>query len=95
MILKNIDSFMKVLIEKKPDSIKGRYFLSSYISSRRLSYKIDMKTLDPKTPTYFMISGGAGKNKKKENEVEKESKLQNPEQIISEQNIIRENNINI
>ena len=94
MILKNIDSFMKVLIEKKPDSIKGRYFLSSFISSRRLSYKIDMKTLDPKTPTYFMISGGTGKNKKKENEIEKETKVQN-EQIISEQNIVRENNINI
>lgn len=67
MILKNIDSFMKVLIEKKPDTIKGRYFLYSFISSRRLSYKIDMKTLDPKTNTYFMNVGSSSKNKKKDN----------------------------
>ena len=47
---------MNVLIEKKPDTIKGRYFLYAFISARRLSYKIDMKTLDPKTNSYFMIN---------------------------------------
>ncbi len=55
-ILKNIHSFMTVLIERKPETIKGRYFLYAFINARRLSYKIDMKSLDPKTNSYFMNS---------------------------------------
>lgn len=97
-ILENIDSFMKVLIEKKPDTIKGRYFLYSFLSSRRLSYKIDMKTLDPKTNTYFMNEKIPGKNKKKSNEgenvnvnVDLDLNLKNEEKI----NIENENNQNI
>jgi len=53
-VLQNIHSFMLVLIEKKPETIKGRYFLYAYLNSRRLSYKIDMKSLDPKINAYFM-----------------------------------------
>ena len=73
-ILENIHSFMTVLSEKKPETIKGRYFLYSFISARRLSYKIDMKTLDPKTSAYF-------KNvitKKSENASKLDTKKLNP-----------------
>lgn len=76
-VLENIHSFMNVLVEKKPDSIKGRYFLYAFLSSRRLSYKIDMKTLDPKTNSYFMQSlhkpaEDTEKDKKAQKEAEKD-----------------------
>lgn len=53
-VLQNIHSYMTVLIEKKPDTIKGRYLLYSFLNARRLAYKIEMKSLDPKTNSYFM-----------------------------------------
>jgi large subunit ribosomal protein L1 len=53
-IYMNIDSFMRSLLERKPTGVKGRYFLYAYISTRRLSCKIDMKSLDPLSSYYFM-----------------------------------------
>jgi len=53
-VLENIHSFMTVLIEKKPETIKGRYFLYAFVNARRLAYRIEMKALDPKTNSYFM-----------------------------------------
>jgi large subunit ribosomal protein L1 len=53
-ILKNLDSFMKVLNDKKPENIKGRFFLYAYLVGKKKSYKIDMKSLDPKLNSYFM-----------------------------------------
>lgn len=53
-VLQNIHSFMTVLIEKKPETIKGRYLLYAFVNARRLAYKIEMKALDPKTNSYFM-----------------------------------------
>ena len=53
-ILINIDSFMKTVQEKKPDSVKTRYFLYAYLYTYKQSYKIDMKSLDPKSTHYFM-----------------------------------------
>lgn len=52
-ILLNIDSFMKVLLEKKPEVVKGRYFLYSFISTHRHSFRLDMRSLDPKSSMYF------------------------------------------
>jgi len=53
-ILLNIDSFMKTLQERKPDSIKQRYFLYAYLYTYKQSFRIDMKSLDPKSSHYFM-----------------------------------------
>lgn len=53
-ILMNIDSFMNTLQEKKPDSVKNRYFLYAYLYTYKQSFKIDMKSLDPKSSHYFM-----------------------------------------
>lgn len=52
-ILKNIDSFMKVVLEKKPDAIKGRYFLYATLYTYRHSFRLDMRSMDPKSSTYF------------------------------------------
>jgi large subunit ribosomal protein L1 len=53
-ILMNIDSFMNSLQEKKPESVKNRYFLYAYLYTYKQSFKIDMKSLDPKSSHYFM-----------------------------------------
>jgi large subunit ribosomal protein L1 len=53
-VLQNIHSFMAVLMEKKPETIKGRYLLYGFLNARRLAYKVEMKSLDPKTNSYFM-----------------------------------------
>lgn len=54
-ILSNIDSIMKTLQEKKPESIKGRYFLAAYINSYKHCLRIDLRALDPKSGSYFML----------------------------------------
>jgi large subunit ribosomal protein L1 len=53
-ILRNLDSFMKVLNDKKPDGVKGRFFLYAYLVGKKKSYRVDMKSLDPKSSSYFM-----------------------------------------
>lgn len=52
--LLNIDAFMNAISNKKPEGIKGRYFLYAYMSTKNYSYRIDMKMLDPKSSSYFM-----------------------------------------
>jgi large subunit ribosomal protein L1 len=75
-IFMNIDSLMRVLQEKRPDTIKGRYYLYSYLTTTGRSYKIDMKTLDPKSIHYFMNKDGGGidvnKKPKREKNTNKE-----------------------
>ena len=57
-IYKNIDAFMKILLEKKPDNIKGRYFLYAFINTRGKSYRVDLRSLDPKSSAYFYTKIG-------------------------------------
>jgi large subunit ribosomal protein L1 len=52
-ILQNIDSFMKSVLEKKPEVIKGRYFLYATLYTYRHSFRLDMRSMDPKSSTYF------------------------------------------
>lgn len=53
-LLFNLDSLMKALSEKKPESIKGRYFLYAFMTSHGRSFRLDMKSLDPKSASYFI-----------------------------------------
>jgi large subunit ribosomal protein L1 len=53
-LYKNLDSFMHVVGEKKPESIKGRYFLYANFLIQKKAFKIEMKSLDPKLNSYFM-----------------------------------------
>ena len=55
-ILANIDSFMKVVLEKKPEVIKGRYFLYATLYTYRNSFRLDMRGMDPKSSSYFYQS---------------------------------------
>jgi large subunit ribosomal protein L1 len=52
-ILKNIDSLMRVVMSKQPESIKGRYLLYAVLNAYKHSYKIDLRSLDPNSATYF------------------------------------------
>ncbi len=58
-ILENIDSFMKTVSEKKPESVKARYFIYAILYTYKYSFRIDMRSMDPKSSSYFMIKNEA------------------------------------
>ena len=46
----NLKALMKVLIDKKPASIKGAYFNHAYLSSTQgCSWKLKIETIDPRS----------------------------------------------
>ena len=53
-ILENIDSFMKAVVDKKPEAVKGRYLLYAMLYTYKFSFRMDIKNMDPKSSTYFM-----------------------------------------
>jgi large subunit ribosomal protein L1 len=52
-ILLNMNSIMQTLLDKKPEVIKSRYFLYALMYSYRQVYRIDLRSLDPKSSSYF------------------------------------------
>ncbi len=52
-ILANIDSLMRGVMSKQPESIKGRFLLYAVLSFYKHSYRIDLRSLDPNSVTYF------------------------------------------
>lgn len=50
----NLDSFMRTLLSRKPESIKTRYFMFAYLTTTRgRSYQLNLKYFDPNSTTYF------------------------------------------
>lgn len=52
-LLMNLDSLMTILLSKQPESVKDRFFLYVIIHFQKHAFKIDMNSLDPRSPTYF------------------------------------------
>lgn len=56
-IYKNIDSFLESVYEKKPESVKLNYIKSAFLkTSSGLPLKLDVKSLDRKSGSYFINS---------------------------------------
>ncbi len=72
-LMMNIDSFMKILGERKPEVIKSRYFLYAFLSTYKSVYRIDMKSMDPASAAYF-YSEEMRKSRDNENNEDNEDK---------------------
>ena len=54
-LYRNINSFIQVLNEKKPDNVKNNYIKNAFLKSTEgMPVRIDVKSLDRKSPSYFL-----------------------------------------
>ena len=55
LILKNLKSLMTVLVEKKPPTIKGKYFIEAFIKNTiGPAWQLNIKEIDPTSPQYIL-----------------------------------------
>jgi large subunit ribosomal protein L1 len=54
-ILGNFKSLVSAVAEKKPQSVKGNYFLAAYLSSTMgPSFRVDLSSIDNKGKNYLL-----------------------------------------